>query len=498
MVINVMSYLEAANKQCPESVAVADCNVSMTYSKLWTYACSAGSTIYNRLGNIKNPIAVCIKHNSADIIAFYSIVFSGNFYVPIDMSLPTERISKIIEITKPAAVISQEDTGSMFDGIPQWSIDDLIASEAAPVSPWKECKDTDLLYVIFTSGSTGEPKGVAISHRSVIDMAEQFSATFGFNADSVFGNQAPFDFDVSVKDIYISARNKSRMEILENKLFSFPKLLIERLNERKINTVIWAVPAMNIISALKGFRHEKPKYIKNVMFSGEVMPMKTLKYWMDELENVRFVNLYGPTEITCNCTYYSIESFEHLQELVPIGKAFPNCSVFLISDGKQVCKDDVIGEICVTGSCLANGYYNRIDLTNEAFPQNALNSSYPEKMYKTGDLAYYKDGLLFFMGRRDSQIKHMGHRIEMLEIVLCANSVENVVNSACVYDEDKSKIVLFYQGTALESNISNHLKEKLPKYMLPSLIKRVGSFPKTRTGKIDTKQLLKELKENKL
>lgn len=498
MVINVISYLESASRQCPESIAVADCSISMTYSKLWTCAASAGSAIYGRLGKVNNPIAVCIKHNVADIIAFYSVAFSGNFYVPIDMSLPAERINQMIEIIKPVAVITQEDNSDAFAGIPQWSVGELIASEAAPVYPWKECKDTDLLYVIFTSGSTGEPKGVAISHRSVIDMAEQFSNTFHFDATSVFGNQAPFDFDVSVKDIYISVRNKGRMEILENKLFSFPKLLVERLNERQINTVIWAVPAMNIISGLRGFRGERPNYLKKVMFSGEIMPMKTLKYWMDELEGVQFVNLYGPTEITCNCTYYPIDSFEQLQDAVPIGKGFPNCSVFLVSDGRQVCADDIVGEICVTGSCLAQGYYNRIDLTNEAFPQNVLNSSYPERMYKTGDLAYYKNGLLFFMGRRDSQVKHMGHRIELTEIVLCANAIDHVTSSVCVYDEEKSRIVLFYQGKAEEFDLRNCLKEKLPKYMLPSLIKRVETFPKTRTNKIDNKQLLKELKENRI
>ncbi len=498
MVINVLSYLDAAKEQCPDAVAVADVQKSLTYGELWESASRAGSAIFQRLGDNNKPVIVCIKHNVEDVLAFYSIVYSGNFYVPVDMSLPVERITKMIEVVQPAAVISAEDSSTVFDGIPSWSVDELIATGEVCVSPWKERKDTDLLYVLFTSGSTGEPKGVSISHRAVIDMAEQFSKTFDFGPGTVFGNQAPFDFDVSVKDIYISARNKGRVEILENKLFSFPKLLIERFNERKINTIIWAVPAMNIVSALKGFCNEKPKYIKKVMFSGEIMPMKTLKYWMDELEGVQYVNLYGPTEITCNCTYHVVDSFEQLQDSVPIGKAFPNCSVFLVSGDGPVLEDGMIGEICVTGSCLSNGYYNRLDLTDKAFMQNVLNRSYPEKMYKTGDLAYRKDGLLYFMGRNDSQIKHMGHRIEMAEIVLCANSVDKVTSSVCVYDEERSKIVLFYQGEVEEGDLRNSLKGKMPKYMMPNVIKQIDTFPKTRTQKIDTKRLLKDFKENRL
>ena len=233
------------------------------------------------------------------------------------------------------------------------------------------------------------------------------------------------------------------------------------------------------------------------MFSGEIMPLKTLKYWMDELPGAQFVNLYGPTEITCNCTYHVIESFEQLKDAVPIGRAFPNCSVFLVSDGAKVSEEGVVGEICVTGSCLSNGYYNRRELTDAAFTQNVMNTAYPERMYRTGDLAYYKGGELYFMGRNDSQIKHMGHRIEMAEIVLCANSTDGVASSVCVYDEEHSKIVMFYQGDISREAILERLKEKLPRYMVPNVIRRVESFPKTRTQKVDTKQLLKYYKENR-
>ena len=207
----------------------------------------------------------------------------------------------MLETLKPAAIMT---AGASIDAeltqdIPVISQQELH-TEAPAAAPWKQRKDTDLLYVIFTSGSTGEPKGVSICHRSVIDMVEQFMRAFDFADGAVWGNQAPFDFDVSVKDIFLSLRVGGRLEILEKKLFSFPKLLLERLNERSVDTIIWAVPALKILARLHAFQTLRPLYLKNIMFSGEVMPPKTLQYWMQAVPQARFVNLYGPTEITCN------------------------------------------------------------------------------------------------------------------------------------------------------------------------------------------------------
>lgn len=498
MVYNVMSYLRSSAEKFPERRAVADRNIELNYSKLWAKVSAMGNAIYKRTSTTGKPVVVPIKHDVSDILAFFSIIFSGNFYVPVDMSLPEERIARIFQIVCPVAVISADSGLEVpVQKVPVWTQEELLFETAPSLNPWEKCKDTDLLYVIFTSGSTGEPKGVAISHRSVIDMVEQFMKAFDFAEGTVFGNQAPFDFDVSVKDIFLSLRVGGTLEILEKSLFSLPKFLIERLNERKVDTVIWAVPALNIIAQLKAFKTYRPEYLKNIMFSGEIMPLKTLKYWMEAFREARFVNLYGPTEITCNCTYHIIGEGEDFDEAVPIGKPFGNCSVFLLDDDQKVEQEEKIGEICVAGSCLAMGYYNRLDLTNEAFPQNPLNNKYNEKIYRTGDLGFYKGGLLFFAGRKDSQIKHQGHRIELTEIILCANKFEGVDRSVCIYDRDAAKIILYYEGTAEESNIYNYLREKFPRYMVPAMIKKIDAFPKTRTGKIDSKVLLELAKGEK-
>lgn len=491
MIYHIISYLERSAEKYSRQIALADEKNRLTYGEVLERVSAAGSRISQRIGGTNRPIAVLIRHDVTDVLHFLSIAYSGNFYVPIDPELPPERIRSILETVQPAALILRENA-RLPEGlsVQTWPEEELASCPPANTAPWKNSKDTDLLYVIFTSGSTGAPKGVAITHRSVIDMAEQFASVFRFPENTVFGNQAPFDFDVSVKDIYLSLKVGGTLEILEKKLFSFPKLLIERLNERRVTTVIWAVPALKIIATLRAFKKDRPRFLENVLFSGEVLPPKTLAYWQEALPDVRFVNLYGPTEITCNCTYHIIHGSIPENEAIPIGRAFPNCSVFLLNGDQPVTEEGTPGEICVTGSCLAAGYYDRPDLTEAAFPPNPLQSAYREPLYRTGDIGCIRQGLLYYMGRQDAQIKHMGHRIELAEIELCANSAAGVETAACIYWQEAARIVLFYQGDAEPKTVAAHLRERLPRYMLPALWIPLKDFPRTRTGKIDRKMLL--------
>lgn len=497
MIYNVLTYLERAARHSPQKAAVADEHRALTYEQLQGHAQQIGANLNARLKRSNRPIFVCIDRNVESIEAFLGVVYSGNFYVPVDLSLPESRIRGMLSAVPPIAIINPLDKAFPVcaDGIPVFTLDELLM-QTHPVSALhslrENAKDTDPLYCIFTSGSTGVPKGVVVCHRSVIDMAEQFVSAFAFGQETVFGNQAPFDFDVSVKDVYLSLKTGGRMEILEKKLFSFPKLLIERMNERRVNTVIWAVPALNIISALRAFRTMKPEHLQNVLFSGEALPGKTLEYWQSNLPDVRYVNLYGPTEITCNCTYKIINGPYESGMPIPIGRAFPNCTVLLLDGNELITEAGRIGEICVLGSCLALGYYNCPELSEQVFVQNPLQNQWHERMYRTGDLgSLLPDGDLLFVGRRDTQIKHMGHRIELSEIELAANALAGVEVSACIYDQARTRIVLFCKcAGADKAGILEGLKQKLPKYMLPTAVVCVDSFPLTRTGKIDRKSLL--------
>ena len=224
MKINVLSYLEASAARVPDRVCWADAASALTYREAWTAVCDMGAALSVRLSTVNAPVCVLLRHDVTDLLAFFSVVYSGNFYVPIDPALPAVRLRSMLETLKPAAVMTAGVgiDAELTQDIPVISQQELRAEAPIPsaAAPWKQRKDTDLLYVIFTSGSTGEPKGVSICHRSVIDMVEQFMRAFDFADGTVWGNQAPFDFDVSVKDIFLSLRVGGRLEILEKKLFS--------------------------------------------------------------------------------------------------------------------------------------------------------------------------------------------------------------------------------------------------------------------------------------
>lgn len=354
--------------------------------------------------------------------------------------------------------------------------------------------DTDPLYVMFTSGSTGIPKGIAVSHRSVIDFIGEFVNLFGIDQSDVIGNQAPFDFDVSVKDIYATIATGATMQIIPKKCFSFPMPLIDFLIDRKVTTLIWAVSALCIISTYRGFSYKVPTDIKRVLFSGEAMPIKHLNIWKKALPEAVFVNLYGPTEITCNCTYYITPDGIFDKEVLPIGTPFPNERVFLLSEnGDNVIRPNTVGEICVSGTALSLGYYNCREETEKVFVQSPVNPYYNEIIYKTGDLGYYDEiGNLCFVGRKDFQIKHMGHRIELAEIETALTSMENVDRAICIYNSHKEKIIGVYRGTAEPSVVAAELRNSLPAYMIPSHFERVEEFPLNENGKIDRKKV-KEL-----
>ena len=497
---NVLEYLEEAEAAVPDKIVFADNKTAFTYAEFAAAARRAGSALAHVLGGRRRPVAVLTDRSVRPLIGFFGTVYSGNFYVPVDRKMPLERIRLILQTLGAEALIAEEKDGCLLEQLQFQGkilyLEALLEAETdaeALRSAARQQTDTDPLYAIFTSGSTGVPKGVLVSHRSVLDLADQFHAAFGFDETTVFGNQAPFDFDVSVKDIFSALRNRGTMYVIPQVMFSFPAKLIAYLNEKRINTIIWAVSALRIVENLKGFASQTPQYLRNIMFSGEVMPVKVLNYWRSYFPDAQFVNLYGPTEITCNCTYYRIDRPFAEDEVLPIGVPFENCSVFLLDGDTLVEEPCVQGEICVRGTCLALGYYNNPEKTAEAFCQNPLNPSYPERIYRTGDIGMYDvHGQLLYVSRRDAQIKHMGHRIELGEIEAAACALEFLEAGVCVYV--CSQIVLCYQAeAACDREVLRALAKKLPKYMLPTKLAWYRALPQNKNGKIDRVRLREAL-----
>ncbi len=283
--------------------------------------------------------------------------------------------------------------------------------------------------------------------------------------------------------------------IVPRSLFMFPVRLVEFLNEHKVNTICWVVSALTMISSFGTFDTVKPEYLRTIAFGSEVFPIRQYHIWKEAVPEAEFFNLYGPTEATGMSCYFKVDREFGLDDVMPVGRPFRNTEILLLDD--EDCLADE-GEIVIRGTAVTMGYYNNREKTEEAFVQNPLNPCYPEIVYRTGDVGRYNDrGELVFVSRKDYQIKHMGHRIELGEIEVHANSMDEVKMSACIYDMEAAKIVLFYMGTAGAAGIMGYLKERLPRYMLPNRIEQIDRMPFTANGKIDRIALKERIKESK-
>ncbi len=496
MFTNVLEYLERSTALYADKEALGDDRSSLSYRVYLYKAQAIGTYLIGKVnGEYNKPIAVLIDRNVESVLAFMGIVYSGNFYVPLDKTMPKERIDLIIDTLKPIMTIDARPQPDGSCSAVKEIIDNIKPDEVLLSKVRKNAIDTDPLYTLFTSGSTGIPKGVTITHRGVIDLVEAFQKEFSFDPECVFGNQAPFDFDVSTKDIYLSMMISGKMQIIPKKMFMIPKPLLKYLSDYHINTLIWSVSALRILADFKALGGQNDPEIRYVMMCGEVMPIKALNYWMDYYPETRYVNLYGPTEITCNCTFYEVKRRFETDEFVPIGKAFPNTRVLLFDENKKLITErNVVGEIHVEGSGLALGYWNNKEKTSSSFIQNPLNDSVPDRLYASGDMAYYNgDDDLVFAARKDFQIKHMGHRIELGEVEAALNSIPYIDVACCLYNEPVKKIVCFYQAKEERTNdIINDMLEKLPKYMCPNQYIYFEKLPLNAHSKIDRQKLIKE------
>lgn len=504
MKINVTQYLNQSVKNYPNKVAVKDNKSQLTFDQLYQNATALASAIIEK-GIVNNPIAVYIPKSCEMVESFAGINYSGNFYVPLDTKSPESRIESVLNVLESKIVVTTEqfkDKLSSFCKCEILVIENVLESHKADLNKIEatlnQIIDTDPVYSIFTSGSTGTPKGVVISHRAVIDYIDWAIETFDVKSDTIIGNQAPFYFDNSTLDLYLMFATGATLVIIAEEFYVFPAKLIDHLNQEQVNFVFW-VPFVLINIANYNLLEDKTlPYMRKVLFAGEVMPNKHLNYWRKFLPNCIYANLYGPTEITVDCTYYIVDREFRDDEPLPIGIACKNSGILILNDNDELCGVGQQGELCVRGTSLAMGYYNDPEKTAKVFVQNPLNNRYPELIYRTGDVAHWNEkGEVMYIGRRDLQIKHNGYRIELGEIENGVLGTKLVKSCCVVYDNANKEIVMFYISDE-DLNLGELRKNVLhfiPKYMIPSKYYKLESMPLNANGKIDRLKLNKQVNE---
>jgi D-alanine--poly(phosphoribitol) ligase subunit 1 len=494
---NILEWIERSAAECPDKTVFADENGEISYQDFLNCIQTVGSAVAGYPLR-KCPVLVLLPRGIRALTAMFGIVYSGNFYVILDSEMPVPRMKMIAERLCADTVITD---GKLIGRAQELSLKRVILLDEALKQEKNqtllhqirnEMTDADPVYTLFTSGSTGTPKGVVITHRNVLSYIDWFVKEFEIGRDTVFGNQTPLYFSMSVTDVYGTLCSGATLHLIPRSFFTFPVKLIQFLNDRKINAIYWVPSALCLLANWKIFDYAKPLYLRKIMFAGEVMPVPQLNYWMLNIPDVSYANLFGPTETTDICTFYRVgKQFEEGQTL-PIGHACDNCNVMVIKEDGTAAAAGEEGELYARGPFISPGYINDPEKTAEAFVQNPLQSAYPEKVYRTGDLVKVgDDGELCYLTRKDFQIKRMGYRIELGEIEAAASAVKGVYSCAAVYDRIGEKILLFYSGEKLEdAEIIHMLSVHIPQYMLPEQIIHIDSMPVNRNGKTDRTALL--------
>lgn len=496
----VLSWIDRTVSLCPEKTAFTDSSSRLSFCELNQLTNSIGTYLANTV-HAKSPVVVMCGRHVYTPAAFLGVVRAGCFYAPIDPTMPIPRLNQILSVIHAPVMVVDGQYADLARQL-NFSGNILVLEEIwnTPADPYlleqrsNALLPTSPLYVIFTSGSTGTPKGVITSHEALMYYIESFCRVMIIDETDVLGNQSPFDYIAAIRDIYIPIRTGASTVIIPKTEFSIPTRLFDTLNRHRITTLCWSVAGLTLPVKLNGFREGRPEYLRKVCFSGSVMPGKYLKIWQEQLPDVLYVNQYGPTEATASCTYYIVKEPVTDSTVLPIGKPFDNYGILLLKEDGTEAAQGELGEICVTGPCLALGYYGDPVRTAAAFQQNPCNPHYRELIYKTGDLGCLRrDGNLEFHGRKDRQIKHMGHRIELDEIEKNASEVPGIQECCALYDKERELLFLFYTGIAASRDIVLHFRATLPAFMVPRKLVKLDVFPRLPNGKTDMTALKNQM-----
>ena len=471
----------------PAATAHLSGDRKLTFGELGAHANALAAHLLERFGEDRAPVAVLGHREPEMLIAFIGVAKSGRPYIPIDTALPQERINHILAIAKPALVLTPHEIAKL--------------SELGKSAPPRRLQPGDTFYIIFTSGSSGTPKGITIT----LSCLEHFIGWMlreqkFIESGEIFLNQAPFSFDLSVMDLYCSLVTGGTLLSISRDLLASPKLLYRALANSNITTWISTPSFVEMCLVERQFNRALLQRVRRFLFCGEILLPQTARLLLDRFPGADVWNMYGPTEATVATTSVRIDrDILEKYPALPVGRPMPGTEVFVTDENRKILPTGSRGEIVIKGPNVSPAYLARPDLTAARFFQEGN-----QRAYRTGDWGRFRDGLLFFEGRIDNQIKLNGYRIELGDLEANLRALPMVRDAAVIPVMKNGKVQSLagfvvpnadfkVADPGLTTTLRERLRERLPAYMLPRKFVILDTFPMTANGKVDRSKLAESL-----
>ncbi len=491
-------YIEEAVRLNAESTYLKTNESSLSFKQVYEQVLFFKELLVKN--EIKNGDRVLIysSKNAASIALMMACSMCQAVYVPVSSLNPALRAKYIILETAPSFILCDESCGKelMDSGLTLTPVHTFDVVRLYRYVPPKNnfVINPGTAFILFTSGSTGNPKGVVISHKAATIFVNWAAKEFGITSRDVLASIAPFNFDLSVFDIYVAVRKSATLVLYSEDTTKNALLMAQKISLDKVTTV-YATPTFYSTLALYGkLQKYDYSYLKKVLFAGEVFHLDIFKTLLEHWPNKNYANLYGPTE-TNVCTYFKVDLLQMDYPVFPIGKACEYASLLLMDEeGNEITVKNKRGELLVAGQSLFSAYWND-EVKTKSVTYIAKNK---QLYYKTGDLVIKNDdGNYVYLGRNDRMIKKNGFRIEPFEIEQIMINYPGVSNVAVCFSKDKNQLCCFLESMENAENDVAELKKfcqkQLPTYMIPDKFVLLQSMPKTSSGKVDLQLLNNQL-----
>lgn len=529
--MNILQRISDYARSCPDKIAVSNGSLKLSYRELWDYSDRLAAWLLaqdtENIADEKAPVAVYGHKHPWMLACFLACVKSGRAYCPVDVSVPDARVELILQALPSGVVLATEKLRAATGSKQKVCLEKLkeifdADGEALFQHSGEPCRESatrrnpdeggwvsgdETYYIIFTSGSTGTPKGVKISADCLnhyLDWSVGLGSSPEQKRGQVFLNQAPFSFDLSVMDLYTSLASGGTLYCLEKSVQSDYRMLMDGLQRSEANVWVSTPSFAEMCLSEHGFCEKLMPRLQVFLFCGEMLGNRTVRKLHERFPEAKIVNTYGPTESTVAVTDVLVTpELEQQENPLPVGRSKPGTKIEIWdADGKQLA-DGEKGEIVIIGNTVSTGYYGQPELTEKAFfvckETGQMQQSTAFRGYHTGDKGYLKDGMLYYCGRIDLQIKLHGYRIELEDI---ENNIRKLpqIEHVVVLPNDRGGKVKSLTAYVVERHypqdereetekLKTQLLQFLPEYMVPKKFVFLEQMPMTSNGKADRKLL---------